>query len=461
MSATVDHVPRKKVLKNIPSSLKMIAAIISPIIITVTALAIYGNHIRNEERIYPNISIAGIEVSGMTRTEALNSLGLPAYEERSANAKVTFVFPDGSESVITGNDAMLQHNARDIVNEAYQVGRGRDVLLDAVSYLRRHSADEISYDIEFLLDEAVLTNFVTNFTGEYNRILNASAPIIYEDRIVFTKGAGHVNADVDVINDLAYIGLFQSLEEGHPVEIVYSLPDDKNFVFDIFDTRDDVFVQMLSSEYDLETNSATISAIGVTFDVVEAARLISEVETGETATIPLVFAHPDYSQEYLESLLFRDLLGERTTWAHGNSNRLNNIQLSSEAIDGLILLPGEEFSFNRVVGARTLERGYMYAPALSQGETIMSVGGGVCQTSSTIFAAIRTTDIQITEQRRHGKPVPYLPWGHDATVFFPYIDFRFVNNTDYPMRLEVELDERNITARVYGTIKDDFPVAAS
>jgi len=124
------------------------------------------------------------------------------------------------------------------------------------------------------------------------------------------------------------------------------------------------------------------------------------------------------------------------------------------------LMPGEEFSFNETVGPRTAERGYKYAPALSQGETIMSIGGGICQVSSTIYASIRPSELLVTEQRKHGKPVPYLPWGWDATVFWNFIDFRFVNNTDYPLRIEVELDNRSLTARVWGTIKDDFPIAA-
>jgi len=447
-------------VKRIPTFVKMTAAIITPVIITVIAFYIYGTHIRNEDKIYPGITIAGIDVSGLTRDEAMQALGLGVYEERSRNANTVLIFPDESRLNIAGGDAGLWHNARDAVEAAHSAGRGRGILLDTITYLQRYNAEAIRIDIEFMLDEEKLKSLVYTFTENYNKQLNESEPLILDDRIVFTKGAGQVSADFDELYDLAYTGLIKSLEEGMPVEIIYTLPEANRVAMDILEVRDRVFVSVLSSVYDPESVSASECIVGVDFDAVAAAQLLNETESGKTATFYLDFTQPEYSQEYLDSILFRDLLGERTTWAHGNASRLGNIELSAEAINGLILLSGEEFSFNGVVGQRTAERGYRPAPALISGETVQSIGGGICQTSSTLYAAIKPTEILVTEQQRHGKPVPYLPWGWDATVFWPYLDFKFVNNTDYPMLIEIELDGRNLTARVYGTIKDDFPVAA-
>ena len=447
-------------VKRIPTYVKMIAAILTPVIITVIAFYIYGMHIRDEDKIYPNILIAGTDVSGLTREEAMLSLELPVYEERSRSVELTLVFPDDSKLVITGSDAGLWHNAREVVADAHAIGRGRGVMQDVFSYLQRINASNIYFGIEFELDEAKLKKIVTDFTDDYNRRLEASEPVIYDDRIVFTKGAGHVSADFTELYDLAYTGLIMSLNEGIPIAKEYALPETIKIASELFEVRDRVFIPVVSSEFDPETNSATISVVGVDFDAIAAARLLTETESGRTATFYLEFTHPEYSQEYLDSLLFRDLFGERTTWVHGSANRLGNVDLSASAINGLVLLPGDEFSFNGVVGQRTYDRGYRAAPALVSGETVMDIGGGICQTSSTLYAAIRPTELLVTEQQRHGKPVPYLPWGWDATVYWPYLDLKFVNNTDYPMRIEMELDERNLTARVFGTIIDDFPIAA-
>ena len=450
--------PLKK--KLIPTYMIIIIAVVTPVILSIIAFYIYGVQLGNKEHIYPNISIKGIDVSGFTRDEALQTLGLPEYQERIDNAEVKIIFPDYSELIITGNDVNLQHNARDLVSYAYSEGRGRGVMPDAISYLRRLRAYEIRFDIEFTLDEDILKDLVSAVAEEYNERLDASVPRIYEDHIVFTKGAGHVSADAFELTDLAYVGIFESFNEGNPVEIVYTLPETREFIEDILQVRDYVFVQMVSSEFDRRTNSATSSAIGVHFDPIEAARLVGEAEPGKTVAFDLVYTHPKYSQEELESLLFRDILGRRRTHASGTANRLINIEISSEFINGLVLLPGEEFSFNEVVGPRSTARGFRTAPIIARGEFVPGIGGGICQTSSTLYAAIRPTELLVTERRPHGLPITYLPRGWDATVAWGLIDFRFVNNTNYPIRIEIELEERSLTAMVYGTIIDDFPVEA-
>jgi len=444
-------------IKKIPVPVKMTAALLTPLLVTFIALYIFGLQLRSSELIYPNISIAGTDISGLTRGDALQALGLQVYDEKSAAANVAIEFPDETKLVISGTDAKLLNNAREKINEAYSIGRGRGVFFDTVSYLMRHNADEDTFEIDFVMDDNELKNIVTNFVNAYNQRLDSSDPVIYEDKIIFTKGAGHVNADVFEVYELAYNGLFSSLESGNPVMAVYSLPETNKISFDVFDVREKVLVEMVSSVYDLDSNSATQCEIGIDFDALEAAKLLSNTESGKTAEFPLIFTHPDYSQEYLDSLLFRDLIATRQTIAHGTPSRLGNINLAATAINGIVILSGEEFSFNRIVGPRLYERGYREAPAFNQGEVVMATGGGICQVSSTIYAAIKPSDLLVTERRAHGLPVAYLPEGWDATVVWNFTDFRFVNNTDYPIRVEIELEGRNVTSRIYGTIIDDFP----
>jgi len=469
MSATIEHNPAPEVPvpeSSVPVKKKyilkiflIITAILSPIIITVTALYIYGTQIHNEEKIYPNIMIAGVDVSGMTRFEAMQSLGLHVYEERIENTMISVEFPDETTFFVTGNDVEMRHNAQEVISKAYSVGRGRSIILDTISYIQRINTDEqTNFNIEIQINEDILLNIVTAHTDEYNNRLNASEPVIYEDKFIFTKGVGYITADASDIFLSAEIGLFKSLNTNEPVEIIYKLTDTNKFVTEILDIHENIFIEMISSEFDLETISATESSIGVNFDKFAAVELIRDTEPGKQVVIYFDFTHPEYSQEHLEGLLFRDLLGKRTTFAHGDSDRLENIRLSSEAINGLILLPEEEFSFNGTVGQRTEERGYKPAPSLLRGQTVTSIGGGICQTSSTIYAAIKPTELLVTEQQRHGKPVPYLPWGWDATVYWNYLDLKFVNNTNYPIRIDIKIEGRDVTAEIWGTIIDDFPV---
>jgi len=464
MSARVESSPvsvikqeRKK--KHLPTALKVLLALLMPVLVAVASLYYYGVVLHNDDRIYYNISISGVDVSGLTRHEAVAVLGLDAYSKRGADSVVTMVFPDDSTFVITGSDAGLTNDAHDLVYRAYSIGRGRGIMLDALSHLLRYEAQEVNFEIKHYLDTGMLYSAVEEFTNDFNRRLDESVPQIYDDRIVYTKGAGHVNINTDELFELVYAGLFESFENEVPVDMAFILPEPK-FVDDILEIRSSIFVQMVSSEFEPLTESATPSVVGVDFDILEAASLVRDTEVGKTATFYKVFTHPEYTQGQLNDLLFRDLIGQRSTSAGGASGRLHNIELSSALINGTVLLPGEEFSFDEVVGPRTAALGYRSAAVIINGEVTTGIGGGICQVSSTLYAAIRPSALQITERHPHSRPIDYLPVGWDAAVFWGLLDFRFVNNTDYPIRIEMELDGRNFTARVYGTIIDDFPRAA-
>jgi len=446
-------------MNSMPTYIKVLAAIMAPIIITVASFYFYGRYIINEDAIFQNITVAGIDVSGLTRSEAMQSLELPNQETRSTNAFVTIQFPDGSELNISGNDVRLRNNAEEIIVGAHSIGRGHGLIIDTISYMKRFTADEISLDIDFVLDEDILRSITTEFIESYNRQLEASVPEILDDRILFTKGNGHVIADADDVYELAYYGIFESFYDEVPIKIDFLLPETSFFIDEILAARNTIYVPMRSSEYDPVTKSATASAVGVDIDLVEAARLVGSIESGQTVVFPIIYSYPEYSQELLESLLFRDQIGVTlTTYVHGSAGRRNNIELASGFINGTILLPGEEFSFNRIVGPRLASRGFMTAPMFVGAENVPALGGGICQTSSTIYAAIRLTELQITERRQHSRPVPYLPRGHCAAIVWGALDFKFINNTNYPMRIDIVMDEeRNLTAQVWGTIIDDFP----
>ena len=182
--------------------------------------------------------------------------------------------------------------------------------------------------------------------------------------------------------------------------------------------------------------------------------------TGMATLIDFAALQQGADQDFLENLLFRNLIGECVTQIPGTENRLNNIILATACVNGYILEPGEEFSFNRVVGQRTTDRGFRSAPAFSSGTTVMAVGGGICQVSSTMYSAIMDSSLSVTERHPHGLPVSYIPRGRDATVSWGSLDFRFLNNTDYPLRIDAEVDGRTLTVRVYGTILENAPAGS-
>jgi len=447
----------QKQKKRVPAIVIIALFLIIPLLIATLAFCWVGMYYRDDERIYPNISIAGTDVSWLTREEALNALNLADFDERAGKASVTITFPDYSELMILGEDINLTNDAESIVNSAFNMGRGRGFIMDTISFIQRLYDHDYPLRILHVYDADALNDRAAAFTEEYNNRLAATAPVIYSDKIIITKGAGEEPAEMMVVQDLAYIGLFESFETGQPYEIEYVLPETGTDALLILDLHKVMTVPVESAALNVETLSVSDCVVGINFDFVGAVELLNEAETGKTITIPIEYIQPETSRELLESMLFRDLIGEQTTWVHGGSGRVTNIEISAEAINGLVLTPGEEFSFNDIVGVRHSSRGFKPGGAIVGGEMVTVIGGGICQTASTLYSAIRDTELKVTERHPHSRPIPYLPRGRDATVFWNKLDFRFVNNTDYPLRIDFGLDGRHLTTKVYGTIIDDFP----
>ena len=446
--------------RNPARRIALIAGIVPAAAVVLALLAFLGLgiYVRADAAILPNISIAdaAVDITGLSRDQAINALIESGFEERGKKAEVTVEFPDGSALTITGADAGFHFSARQAVDEAETYGHGDGFFRDAITYLRHNmggAGADITVDAEINAD--YIRNRVYLFTDSYNEELENSEALVYEDKIVVLKGAGQVSINGDEIYELMAEALFQSMEESRPIKLTYDLPPSDTDSAELWSVRQSILTYPLSAYYDPDTDSITESVMGVDFSFGAAKKLLDGTPTGKTATIAITTTQPEITREYLEQLLFRDIIGECVTNIGGSANRLNNIQLATAAVNGYVVQPGEEFSFNNIVGKRTPERGFKAAPAFSNGETVLAIGGGICQVSSTIYSSIKDTDILVTERRAHGQPVSYLPRGRDATVSWGQIDFKFVNNTMYPIRIEAEEENRVLSVKLYGTITDD------
>ncbi len=166
-------------------------------------------------------------------------------------------------------------------------------------------------------------------------------------------------------------------------------------------------------------------------------------------TAPTRAAAPRIGEKELKPITAR--LASYSTGLGGSSrNRVHNVSLACAAIDGTVLLPGDVFSYNDVVGPRVPSAGFKEAPVIIRGELQPGLGGGICQVSSTLYNAILLADLQIVRRSHHAFPVHYLPAGQDATVVDGAIDFRFKNSLKYPVAIDAKATRGRVTFHVYG-----------
>lgn len=169
--------------------------------------------------------------------------------------------------------------------------------------------------------------------------------------------------------------------------------------------------------------------------------------------IPIVLksTEPVVNEEQL------NLMGELATfatWYNVNEvDRSHNLRLAANTINSSAIPPGEVFSFNQIVGERTYANGYRDALIINNGIFEPGLGGGICQVSSTIYNAVLLAGLEIAERHNHALAVSYVPLGHDATVAYGLQDFKFRNNTNYPIYVRAVAESGGLTVNIYGHLK--------
>jgi vancomycin resistance protein YoaR len=173
-----------------------------------------------------------------------------------------------------------------------------------------------------------------------------------------------------------------------------------------------------------------------------------EIDNELTVTIPIYEMQPNVTKDDINGIEEAIIGSYTTNFRITDTGRNRNIELSAAAINNVVLGPGDYFSYNEVVGPRTEETGYQPAPEIINKELVMGIGGGICQTSSTLFNAIDQTGVTITAITHHSKSVGYVPEGRDATVAWGGPDFKFMNDKEYPILLKAKMDKENGTLTV-------------
>lgn len=160
----------------------------------------------------------------------------------------------------------------------------------------------------------------------------------------------------------------------------------------------------------------------------------------KSIVLPIEEKAPNVTQETVKGIDEVVIGSYKTTFNASIKGRTHNIALSAGAINQIVLGPGDRFYYNLIVGERTPERGYQKAMEIVDKEFVEGIGGGICQTSSTLYNAVMNAGLEVIEVHSHSRSVGYVPTGKDATVSWNGPDFKFINNNDYPVMIKTIVD---------------------
>jgi vancomycin resistance protein YoaR len=183
-----------------------------------------------------------------------------------------------------------------------------------------------------------------------------------------------------------------------------------------------------------------------------AARILSAARrvTNRTATLVLAEQQPKRTTADAQAMGITGTVGSYETFYGGIANRIHNVQLVAHLVDHKFIAPGETFSFNGTTGERSAAKGFLEAPVIVNGEVQTGLGGGVCQVSTTVFNAAYEAGLPITSRTNHALYISHYPLGRDATVDYPGIDLKFVNDTKHWLLLRTFVGSSSLTVVLYG-----------
>lgn len=409
-----------------------------------------------DEKIWQNISVNGINIQNMTKEEAATAL-TQGFQNDYTNAAVTVTLED--QSYPMNIFSVLGFDASAVIDQAYQLGHG-EWYQRGFDWLRKQkqklTPTEITVKPYVAYPEKVMEIIANSGIQNFNNLVESSWEQV-GDTLVIHKGEEGSVADVNLLNDSILASLSQQ-----DYTAVIACPTNTTGIGDVDfqGIYNSIYKEPVSATLDKANGYAVTSSVnGVAFDVEQARQIYESTAYGADAVINLTVTQPTISTDTLSAKLFEKVLASYTTIADGGSSGRNtNIRLAAEACNGIILLPGETFSYNNTLGDTTEEKGYQKAGAYLDGEVVQELGGGICQVSSTIFAAVLYTNLEITRRRNHSMPVTYLPYGMDATVSIGSQDFRFTNNREYPVKLSVTYDGGALSVSIIGSDENDYSV---
>lgn len=219
-------------------------------------------------------------------------------------------------------------------------------------------------------------------------------------------------------------------------------------------------VDAKATGFDLETKKFIIAAHqdGISVDGAACVEeVLAQLKAGKTQISATFKSAPVLSAMTAENLVSHlGLVSEGVTYAREvNVNRDSNIRLICKMINGLVLQPGETFSFNGFIGERTAAKGFMPAGGISNGILVQELGGGICQPNTTLCQAVLKADLEIVERNSHSWPSDYVPVGLDSTVSWPGPDFKFKNDSGYPIAIVCWYDKPAVVFQIYGRLLDE------
>lgn len=420
---------------------KFILLIILTVLIIITLSTIFALININNSKILEGISINGISVEGLTKEEARKKLEneYSKIEKQEINIKAA-----DFEYQITAEQIEPVLKIDEAIEFAYNIGRNGNVFSNNFNIIKTFiSKKNVEMEIEYSTE--LLETIINNINAKLPNALIDNEYSVEEDKLIIKKGTAGNVINKDNLKEQILNVLKEHKTYTIQLETSFVKPDEIN----IDKIYDDVYTEPKNAYYQKEPFQVFAHVIGIDFDKEEAKKILEQ--DLEEYEIPLKITLPEITTDKIGSEAFPDLLSSFTTKYDASlKDRSTNLRLATESLNGKVVMPGETFSYNKALGERTVTKGYKEGAGYAGGKVVQTLGGGICQISSTLYDAVVYANLEIEERYNHAFLTSYVGAGKDATVVYGSLDFKFKNTRKYPIMIKASAKSGIARIEIYG-----------
>ena len=417
-------------------------------IIAAAAVVFYGACCilaHTSDTYFPHTQINGVDVSGKTQSDAASAIQSAL---RGRTIDLTLESESEPFTTVFMSDLLAEQPVDPSGIAAVYDQQHSGLFSGGWQYLR-HLVSGGSEVLSYQWNEAGLDGWVSDIQQQVYRAPQDTSAEIDNGQLVISVAEDGRQVSADTVRSLLLSVTDASSADSYGFTLQPEVLPSKTLTAQ--EIHDQLHGEMKNASYDAATGAIIPEQVGADFDLDAVQSAMDAAAPGETLTLPATIEEPEVTASQLKAVLFRDVLGEARTHVSGSAGRIGNVKLSAKSINGIVLNSGDTFSYNQTVGQRTEARGYKPAPAYVKGETVDEVGGGICQTSSTLYLACLMSNLEITERYAHRYIPAYISPGMDATVSWGGPDYKFTNDTLYPIKIVTSYSGGYLTVKILGT----------
>ena len=421
-----------------------ILTLIFMLLLSITYFTFTLFNVKNET-IAKGVYICNIDVSHLTKEEAKQKV--TNYINSTIPEEIKLKHNDFETSIST-SQLSIYFNIDEAIDIAYQIGRTDNIFKNNLLIIKT-LLSKTTITPGLSIDDEQLQSILKNISNNLPDKMIETSYYIDENNLIITKGkSGNIvkiektaNYIKNSINNLNF--------KNNTLELITEKQSPKPIVLD--EIYNEIHKEPVDAYYTQNPYTIIPSENGLDFAIsLEEAHNLLQEEKDEY-TIPLKVLYPNVTTNMIGTEAFPDMLSNFSTkYAASNKNRTTNLILAANKINGTVLMPGEIFSYNKVVGERTIAAGYKEAPIYVNGKVEDGLGGGICQITTTLYNAALYANLEILERSNHQFVPSYANASRDATVVYGAIDFKFKNNREYPIKITCSVANGIANFKIFG-----------